>query len=545
MADLVQGKSQNSGCLFLVILSLVNCYFLPEWANFWGDRLTESFLLTPTPLIHAYFVLPLVVLMVAVAMYLTVLTAAKCKLHTLEKALYLLLFVGLLVPLNYLREYFALFNYYPVLSHGVHLILDPLIGLGRAPWIVLAIVVLVFLSQKISLKLISLVRLIGGVLSPIVLVTCLNHVYAFYRGYNSIPTNRKIAEVSKAEASKRIKIAWIIFDEMDYRLAFSERPAGVKLPALDRFRKESIFAEAAYPPSDYTIHSIPSLLVGEKVDVTKVEPSDLLLQEKYNGNQIKKWTEFSNVFREAKSLGYTTALIGWYHTYCRVFKDDLDYCRRLPAGRFGYGQDFWGSVKAILSRSVIFDRRLERAFVFNLNEIKEEGLRKIQEDQYDFVFLHFTVPHAPWIQDPETNQLSSQVSREPKNYLKNLELADKIFSEIRRKLEDQNNWDRAMIIVSSDHFWRKSEQYDGKKDFRVPLFINMQDNKGMVFKEPIASVVTKDLIVDVMKKKVVTTEDAMKWLSERSKTFPSGTVLVSPKGSVPPDYINSRIPPEG
>src|SRR2546425_7901138 len=34
----------------------------------------------------------------------------------------------------------------------------------------------------------------------------------------------------------------------------------------------------------------------------------------------------SNLFRRARALGYDTALIGWYHPYCRVLGSDLTRC---------------------------------------------------------------------------------------------------------------------------------------------------------------------------------------------------------------------------
>lgn len=340
--------------------------------------------------------------------------------------------------------------------------------------------------------------------------------------YPKMFSTNKIKDVPKSP-----RLIWIIFDEMDFRLVFEKRPRGLKLTELDRLKNESIFLTNAYPPSDYTLNSIPSLLLGEKVDVTEITPNDLLLNHS-NKSKNEKLTEITNVFREAKQHGYSTSLVGWYHSYCRFLKSDLDSCRRLPGGRFGYSSNFWGSVKVILDRAFIIDRRLERAFIFNLEEMQRIAVERLKSKKFDFNFFHFSVPHKPYIYDSETKSLSALVLRSPKSYFGNLEMADKILGEIRNAMVSTGEWKGSVVIVTSDHSWRKSEEYDGKRDYRVPFIVKMPDSKSVTFNKPFPTLLTEDFVVDLVSDKLKTTSDVIGWLTKYGAGFPKGTVLVEP-----------------
>ena len=105
-------------------------------------------------------------------------------------------------------------------------------------------------------------------------------------------------------------------------------------------------------------------------------------------------------------------------------------------------------------------------------------------------------------------------------------LVDKIIGEFRRTLEANGEWNKSTLIISSDHSWRKSAEYDSKRDFRVPFIIKMADGKARVINKPIGTIVTKNFILEVMKKKISTTDEAVSWLQEQSKDFPKGTILI-------------------
>ncbi|MSP19235.1 MAG: hypothetical protein EXR74_06665, partial [Bdellovibrionales bacterium] len=124
-------------------------------------------------------------------------------------------------------------------------------------------------------------------------------------------------------------------------------------------------------------------------------------------------------------------------------------------------------------------------------------------------------------------------------YFGNMLLVDKIIGEFRRMLEASGEWNKSTLIISSDHSWRRSADYDSKRDFRVPFIIKMADGKSRVIKKSIATIVTKNFILEVMKNKIRTTDQAVSWLHHQSNDFPKGTILI-PFEDEEADIINAK-----
>jgi hypothetical protein len=513
---------------FISVFSLANVFFIPEWVNFFGEHSSEAILVTPTPRINAYFAMGFTVAAVSVLVTIFILIVEKYNLSKLNILIHGILLLSLGVSLNFIREATGLFYLIPQLSYAVHFF-DRLLfnSYLKIPLALIFLFLLTKLVYRFKDYILPGVKLTGLVLSPLLLICYGNLVNSFWVSVKLDPTPNFFSGTKPKSLSHQPKIVWIIFDEMDFRLVFEKRPSGIKLPELDRMKREAIFLTKAYPPSDYTLHSIPSLLVGKKVDVTAITPADLVFNTQKNSRN-EKWTELGNVFKEAKEQGYSTSVVGWYHSYCRVLKSDLDFCRRLPGGRFGYGSNFWDSVEVILGRSFIFDRRMERAFIHNLEEMHKIALKVLKSQRYDFSFLHFSVPHKPYIFDTEKMKLSARVSRSPKNYFGNLVMVDAILGDIRKTMEDTGEWNSSVVVVTSDHSWRKSEEYDAKRDYRVPFIVKMPDSQSVTFNNAFPTLLTEDFIVDLIGKKIKTTPEAVEWLRKNSPVFPKGTVLSEP-----------------
>lgn len=511
---------------FISILSIVNVFFLPEWINFFGEHSSDSIFRTPTPFHNAYFALAFTVFGVAVLITAVIPLGEKLNLKKLNILIHLLMVCSLVITLNFLREAIGLFYLFPQLSKIASYWVYHFIIPYKYP-LILALAITVFvIVQKLDEHIISGVRIFGLVISPLLFVCYGNLAFSYWKSVKFDPEPKIFSRNSPRPKVDAPKVVWVIFDELDYRLLFDQRPEGLKLPELERLKSESIFFTKAYPPSDRTIHSIPSLLSGARWNVVEVSDSDLKIKGNVNNPPNLKLTDIPNIFGLVKKMGYTTGLLGWYHNYCRIFKHDLDYCRRVPAGRFGYAENFWDSVGSIFDRSLNFDKRVERAYVYNLNQLISRASKKIKYGRYSFLFVHLSIPHAPWIYDETHDTLSTQVSKEPSKYFANVKLVDKTLGQLRKSMEESGDWNNATLIVSSDHSWRESSNYDGKRDFRVPYFVKMPDCKGAVMAQPTATVLTKEFILQIMSKGIRTTREAVSWFDINNNDFPVGSVLV-------------------
>jgi hypothetical protein len=326
------------------------------------------------------------------------------------------------------------------------------------------------------------------------------------------------------------------------------------MPEFDRLKAESLMATAATSPAYDTIESIPSLLTGRPV--LEAEPAgkrELTLQ--FADETSGKFSETPNIFSEAQRIGGNGAVVGWYHSYCRVIGKSLSACR-------WEGETFSknGSVFALMLRhmgeliayarnaiqlrpkppSEGFSRSSNFEF-FEMN-VDVDAVAKahsqrlaaveavVTNPNVDLAFIHLPFPHAPALFDRKTSQFVPEL----RGYTDNLALTDHVLGQIRNAMEQSGQWDRSTIVVSSDHPWRinkwklaaRSNKFyisDNDRaltgeieDHRIPFFLKMPDQRETItYTRPFNTIVTHDLVLAVLKGEIFTAEDAKNWLDTR------------------------------
>src|SRR5436190_22647396 len=72
------------------------------------------------------------------------------------------------------------------------------------------------------------------------------------------------------------RFIWIIFDEMDQRIAINERPVSLDLPELDRLRGESLEARHATQTGGFTGLAMPTLISGRSYRQSEIKGASRL-----------------------------------------------------------------------------------------------------------------------------------------------------------------------------------------------------------------------------------------------------------------------------
>ena len=150
-------------------------------------------------------------------------------------------------------------------------------------------------------------------------------------------------------------------------------------------------------------------------------------------------------------------------------------------------------------------------FINNHKVMQEKTIQLAALSEYDLIFSHLIGLHSPYVFDSKNEQYV--IFRDSViGYFDHMALADTTLGRIRAAMEHEGQWDDALVIVSSDHWWRNSAAYDGKIDHRVPYIIKMPGQKnGIVYEKPIQTVVTYSFLLAVMDGEVKTAEDAVQW----------------------------------
>jgi hypothetical protein len=313
---------------------------------------------------------------------------------------------------------------------------------------------------------------------------------------------------------------WIIFDELDFRLAFPDRPSTVAMPTFDRLRADSLFADLAVSPAPDTMVSVPSLITGVQIhDVEPQGPRTAL----WNGVPASAWP---TIFSSVHAQGGNVAITGWYIPYCRLYARDLVSClsHDLESELNEAGSGFLASVSlqqqslfAYGFRSVLGDSPRSQHHLEMMDSIHRDALRLAADPALDLVFLHLPVPHAPFLYDRASSSF-------PKRYLSagsyydNLALADIYLSDLRDAILTAGLWDTTTLLVTSDHPDRSSALVDGKEDPRVPFLLKLAGQRaGATYSPLLHTIVTKPLIEEILAGHIHTAEEATTWLTAHPK----------------------------
>lgn len=318
------------------------------------------------------------------------------------------------------------------------------------------------------------------------------------------------------------RIVWFVFDEFDQRLTFDRRPDSVSLPALAALRHQALVATNAYPPGDATVISMPALITGVPLATVKVTgPSELDLTREED-HEIVPWSRQASVFSRARALGANTALVGWYHPYSRLLAPALSYCEWQPLPSFDpVGADHFFVAFTRQVQNLLQPVHLRRLYI----DLCESGARRAQQlaadPTYQVMLLHLAPPHKPAVYLAAEDRYTPWGIPKVAGYFQSLVLVDRIIERTRAAIRQAGLDSRTWLIISSDHWWREAEVYDGQVDHRVPFLVCPPgDHPGQTFPGILNTVLTHDLILAILAGEVTDVASVHQWLEPRQLPAP-------------------------
>jgi len=368
--------------------------------------------------------------------------------------------------------------------------------------------------------------------APLALATGVQCVWALVAPLELGPEQLPAVSAPPPPASGGARVLWVLFDELDQETAFERRPAGLALPSFDRLAAESLRARRALPPSRATIWSIPALLSGRPLGdgpPRRLGPSDLHLGHAADGAPLR-WSELPSVFARARADGARTALVGWYHPYCRVLGRDLDRCSweessqrwRRPGLRTALRtQAEWLLLSGPgLPRLWRFDGPARRDHRAQHRSLLRRARAVAADPDVDLAFLHLPVPHLPCIWDADRGTFTDRADC---GYADNLALADRALGALRSSVARAGLDGRTHWIVTSDHWWHGKEGRAAPLDRRVPVLVRpagATGGGGARYDAPFGTEILAHLALALLRDEVGDAADVAAWLDARRGDFP-------------------------
>jgi hypothetical protein len=258
------------------------------------------------------------------------------------------------------------------------------------------------------------------------------------------------------------RIIWVLFDELSYDQTFDHPQPGIELPAFDHLRDQSFSFSNIRPAGFYTDQIIPSLFLGQQIELVRRTPDGQLIYKTKDNQQKRQFDPRETIFNTARAEGWSTGLAGWLIPYCRFMGSVLDSCfwNRNDDSLlepFGASED-----KSMLANAAAIPvwawanitgdtHEFNAEHLANYRELMRHAELLIDDSRLRFLYIHLPVPHPPGIYDRRKGRLRAGGS-----YLDNLVLADQAAATLLSEIDATPSASRTTLIVSSDHSFRIS-----------------------------------------------------------------------------------------
>ncbi len=295
-------------------------------------------------------------------------------------------------------------------------------------------------------------------------------------------SHRAVARHQTVPGGPRIWV--LLFDELDATdldqiLAVNDG----RLPTFRALRARSLETVDLSGASGSTLEAIPSLLAGQLLTRGNEVDGPHLRTMTLSGD-TQELDPADSLFSDIHTRGGSTAVLGWYWPYPRVYRNYLDGWSWVPDTLFGFESDralpFGKQVAMHLGalngppvpRELPWDRDPKeastRAFEGEVVEFRAQLRRFLEEGPAGLTWIHCPLPHGPGLGSKG-------------NYQSNIDRADLLLRDILARQAQLPGADQDCIVILSDHPLRSL--WEGVGAFLSPrdLHTAPEMNRRIVF----------------------------------------------------------------
>ncbi|NQU57099.1 MAG: sulfatase-like hydrolase/transferase [Rhodospirillales bacterium] len=272
------------------------------------------------------------------------------------------------------------------------------------------------------------------------------------------------------------RIVLQVFDGWDHDIAFRDDPE-LELPNTRRLAADGFWAVNARSPGRSTLKSLPGLLLGKEIEEAEPGPLTIRVWEKGREEGLglllpREATLFNDLSAMGKRVATMAQLIVG-HPYCRMFSGLIHQCwedKRWWSARERH--DAMRNIPNFLNVAFqhglrYFDARTIRhmpGYTTYFKRFKDNAFATLCDQDLDFVYIHWMMPHSPFLYDHNANRMIPAVKdvnltydAQMEFYKGNLEMTDKVLGEMMRHVESCGVADNTTFLFTADHGQRPQE----------------------------------------------------------------------------------------
>ena len=340
-----------------------------------------------------------------------------------------------------------------------------------------------------------------------------------------------ITEINDSKTITDRQVIWFILDEYDPSY-INDKKSNINLKYIKNLSKYSVIHNQVYSPSNSTLHSVPSTILGTQTNGSTIEDYQLKILNKQNE---KITFNFENTFfKQLNENNFKFSIISEVLPYCSLLQIE-SFCKK-NFNQFKYYTD---SIKQAFFFTGYFDKlsdkfkkknkefNIEKLTIFNENgkynqlllseklELKISDLKNIVNTKDNLIFFHLFIPHTDSPTSKYVERFFDMVpGSDDEEYILNLKYTDILINQISNIINSSDN-DDILLLLTSDH-WRRN---DSPLSPKPSLFISKikKDLTKHEVNGDISNIFIPSLIIKYLNKEIDSHKDIKLFLKNQGE----------------------------
>lgn len=308
--------------------------------------------------------------------------------------------------------------------------------------------------------------------------------------YDPVPVAVERAAAPGRGAGTCPPVMALLFDELSFAYLYDGSEVRADFPALRRLSSTATNYMDVRAPADETLVALPGYLAGRHVERVAVEGPQLLEVTPAGDRIPLDLAAPASLFATARRLGYRTEMGGYYLPYCSLLGSLVDVCRSLSFYNASSTVNGFSPLNPILTTLVMWPRQFPFGLVKNppfarvqrglVEALSAFARRPLDAARPAFRFVHFSVPHLPFVfdaegYDPPLNPLRTSPDD---GYVRQLRYVDRLVGEIAGGMARAGTFDGTTFIVLADHGFRFGGRERDK--LHIPFIVKQAGQRSRV-----------------------------------------------------------------
>lgn len=308
-------------------------------------------------------------------------------------------------------------------------------------------------------------RVVLVLVSPVSLVV-VEGLIASASEANAIVSLTKDRSRAETASSGCNPVLAVLFDELSFSYLYNDGRVRPEYAGIGALASQATNYLSVAAPGPETLVSMPSFLAARHLRNTRIE-----------GNGIFEMSEDGHLlpfsargpealFPTARRLGFSTEMAGYYLPYCEILDGLLDACQSLSFYNMSSVDAGFSVADPLMTTLILWPRqfpfgllknppfaRLQRGLVEKTTAF---AMQPMHAAKPVFRFVHFSVPHFPFVFDAEgfNPPLDPLRTSPDTGYARQIRYADSLFGTLMQHMRAEGTYDGTTIVVLADHGFR-------------------------------------------------------------------------------------------